>query len=149
MGWSEISLGDIIGVGTPGTVIVMLEAVLDVIPVEKLTMHFHDTYGQALPNILVSLQMGVSTVDSLVSGLGGCPYARGASGNVATENVVYMLHGLGVETNMDLQKLLLAGDFICKQLCRPSGSKAATALSRNTTHCLKLYSIIRGYRFFK
>ncbi|GMH18678.1 hypothetical protein Nepgr_020519 [Nepenthes gracilis] len=139
MGCYEISLGDTIGVGTPGTVIPMLEAVIDVVPVEKLAVHFHDTYGQALSNILASLQMGISTVDSSVSGLGGCPYAKGASGNVATEDVVYMLHGLGVETHLDLRKLLLAGDFICEHLGRASGSKAAIALSRRTTpHFSKL-----------
>ncbi|PRQ45433.1 putative hydroxymethylglutaryl-CoA lyase [Rosa chinensis] len=97
-------------------VLLSLEEVIDVVPTEKLAVRFHDTYGQALPNILVSLQMGISTVDSLVSGLGGCPYAKGASGNVATEDVVYMLNGLGVNTNIDLQKLMLAGDFICKHL---------------------------------
>ncbi|KAK0579940.1 hypothetical protein LWI29_033785 [Acer saccharum] len=133
MGCSEISLGDTIGVGTPGTVIPMLEAVLDVVTVDKLAVHFHDTYGQALSNIFASLQMGISTVDSSVSGLGGCPYAKGASGNVATEDVVYMLHGLGVKTNVDLGRLMVAGDFICKHLGRPSGSKTAIALSRSTT----------------
>ncbi|KAJ0042721.1 hypothetical protein Pint_18507 [Pistacia integerrima] len=139
MGCSEISLGDTIGVGTPGTVIPMLEAVLDVVPVDKLAVHFHDTYGQALSNILTSLQMGISTVDSSVSGLGGCPYAKGASGNVATEDVVYMLNGLGVKTNVDLGKLMIAGDFICKHLGRPSGSKTATALNKTTiAHASKL-----------
>lgn len=138
MGCSEISLGDTIGVGTPGTVIPMLEAVLDVVPADKLAVHFHDTYGQALSNTLVSLQMGISTVDSSVSGLGGCPYAKGATGNVATEDVVYMLTGLGVKTNVDLGKLMLAGDFICKHLGRASGSKAATASSKVTNHASKL-----------
>ncbi|KAK4485631.1 hypothetical protein RD792_008274 [Penstemon davidsonii] len=138
MGCAEISLGDTIGVGTPGTVIPMLEAVLEVVPVEKLAVHFHDTYGQALSNILLSLQMGISTVDSSVSGLGGCPYAKGASGNVATEDVVYMLNGLGVKTNVDLGKLIMAGDFICKHLGRASGSKAAIALSRILANASKL-----------
>ncbi|XP_062167981.1 uncharacterized protein LOC133874152 isoform X1 [Alnus glutinosa] len=138
MGCSEISLGDTIGVGTPGTVIPMLEAVLGVVPVDKLAVHFHDTYGQALSNILASLQVGISTVDSSVSGLGGCPYAVGASGNVATEDVVYMLNGLGVKTNVDLGKLMLAGDFISKHLGRPSGSKTAVALSKLTAHASKL-----------
>ncbi|KAK4737872.1 hypothetical protein R3W88_001569 [Solanum pinnatisectum] len=138
MGCFEISLGDTIGVGTPGTVIPMLDAVTQVVPVERLAVHFHDTYGQALSNILVSLQMGISIVDSSVAGLGGCPYAKGASGNVATEDVVYMLNGLGVKTNVDLRKLLLAGDFICKHLGRPSGSKAAIALSRTTATASKL-----------
>ncbi|XVF56320.1 hypothetical protein PTKIN_Ptkin06aG0109300 [Pterospermum kingtungense] len=129
MGCSEISLGDTIGVGTPGAVIPMLENVIHVVPIDKLAVHFHDTYGQALCNILTSLKMGISTVDSSVSGLGGCPYAKGASGNVATEDVVYMLNGLGVETNVDLEKLILAGDFISKHLGRPSSSKTAVALS--------------------
>ncbi|CAL5423048.1 unnamed protein product [Camellia sinensis] len=96
MGCFEISLGDTIGVGTPGIVIPMLEAVIDVVPLEQLAVHFHDTYRQALSNILASLQMGIGIVDSSVSGLGGCPYAKGASGNVATEDVVYMLNGLRV-----------------------------------------------------
>ncbi|XP_065616333.1 hydroxymethylglutaryl-CoA lyase, mitochondrial [Quercus suber] len=122
----------------PGTVIPMLEAVMDVVPVDRLAVHFHDTYGQALSNILVSLQMGISTVDSSVSGLGGCPYAKGASGNVATEDVVYMLHGLGVKTNVNLGKLMLAGDFISKHLGRPSGSKTAVALSKATSNASKL-----------
>ncbi|KAK9273498.1 hypothetical protein L1049_018308 [Liquidambar formosana] len=138
MGCFEISLGDTIGVGTPGTVIPMLDAVMAVVPVEKLAVHFHDTYGQSLPNILVSLQMGISTVDSSVAGLGGCPYAKGASGNVATEDVVYMLNGLGVKTNVDLGKLMLAGEFISKHLGRPSGSKTAIALSRVTADASKI-----------
>ncbi|KAI3795871.1 hypothetical protein L1987_38531 [Smallanthus sonchifolius] len=95
-----------------GTVISMLGAVMSVVPVEKLAVHFHDTYSQSLPNILVSLQMGISTVDSSIAGLGGCPYAKGASGNVATEDVVYMLHGLGIQTDVDLGKLLETGEFI-------------------------------------
>ncbi|KAJ4706684.1 Hydroxymethylglutaryl-CoA lyase, mitochondrial [Melia azedarach] len=139
MGCSEISLGDTIGVGTPGTVIPMLEAVLDVVPVDKLAVHFHDTYGQALSNIFASLQMSITIVDSSVSGLGGCPYAKGASGNVATEDVVYMLNGLGIKTNVDIEKLMLAGDYICKHLGRPSGSKTAIALSQKTiVHASKL-----------
>nr|XP_027080200.1 hydroxymethylglutaryl-CoA lyase, mitochondrial-like [Coffea arabica]XP_027080208.1 hydroxymethylglutaryl-CoA lyase, mitochondrial-like [Coffea arabica] len=138
MGCFEISLGDTIGVGTLGTVLPMLEAVMVVVPVEKLAVHFHDTYGQSLPNILVSLQMGISTVDSSVSGLGGCPYAKGASGNVATEDVVYMLNGLGIKTNVDLGKLLLAGEFINKHLGRQSGSKTAIAFSRKTADASKI-----------
>ncbi|PKI74392.1 hypothetical protein CRG98_005272 [Punica granatum] len=138
MGCSEISLGDTIGVGTPGTVVPMLEAVMEIVPVNKLAVHFHDTYGQALSNILVSLQMGISTVDSSVAGLGGCPYAKGASGNVATEDVVYMLNGLGIKTNVGLKQLMQAGDFICQHLGRRSGSKTAVALSRSTAHSSKL-----------
>ncbi|XP_047155151.1 hydroxymethylglutaryl-CoA lyase, mitochondrial-like isoform X1 [Vigna umbellata] len=138
MGCFEISLGDTIGVGTPGTVVPMLLAVMAVVPAEKLAVHFHDTYGQSLPNILVSIQMGISAVDSSVSGLGGCPYAKGASGNVATEDVVYMLKGLGVKTNVDLGKLMSAGDFISKHLGRPSGSKTAIAFSRATADASKI-----------
>ncbi|KAF8664643.1 hypothetical protein HU200_054352 [Digitaria exilis] len=133
MGCSEISLGDTIGVGTPGSVVAMLEAVMSFVPVDKIAVHFHDTYGQALANILVSLQMGISIVDSSVSGLGGCPYAKGATGNVATEDVVYMLHGLGIETNVDLNKLMEAGDYISKHLGRPLGSRTAAALRKLTT----------------
>ncbi|KAL9251258.1 Hydroxymethylglutaryl-CoA lyase, mitochondrial-like protein [Drosera capensis] len=128
--------------GRKGTVIPMLEAVVDVIPIENVAIHFHDTYGQAHSNILASLQMGIGTVDSSIAGLGGCPYAKGASGNVAPEDVVYMLDGLGVKTNVNLQKLLLAGDFICKHLDRPSGSKAATALARTSAHISKLQDIL-------
>ncbi|EES07933.1 hydroxymethylglutaryl-CoA lyase, mitochondrial [Sorghum bicolor] len=133
MGCSEISLGDTTGVGTPGSVVAMLQAVMAFVPVDKIAVHFHDTYGQALANILVSLQMGINVVDSSVSGLGGCPYAKGATGNVATEDVVYMLHGLGIETNVDLNKLMEAGDYISKELGRPLGSKTATALRKLTT----------------
>ncbi|WVZ71649.1 hypothetical protein U9M48_020215 [Paspalum notatum var. saurae] len=138
MGCYEVSLGDTIGVGTPGTVVPMLEAAMSVVPVEKLAVHFHDTYGQSLSNILISLQMGVNVVDSSVAGLGGCPYAKGASGNVATEDVVYMLNGLGIKTGVDLGKVMAAGEFICKHLGRQSGSKAATALSKVTTNASKL-----------
>ncbi|KAH6837003.1 Aldolase superfamily protein [Perilla frutescens var. hirtella] len=138
MGCFEISLGDTVGVATPGTVLPMLEAVMAAVPVEKLAVHFHDTYGQSLPNILLSLQMGISTVDSSVSGLGGCPYAKGASGNVATEDVVYMLNGLGVKTNVDMGKLLSAGEYISQFLGRPSGSKTAVALSRISADASKI-----------
>lgn len=138
MGCFEISLGDTIGVATPGTVVPMLEAVMAVVPVEKIAVHFHDTYGQALSNILVSLQMGITAVDSSVAGLGGCPYAKGASGNVATEDVVYMLHGLGVKTNVDLGKLLGAGEFICNHLGRQSGSKTASTLTRVTADASRI-----------
>lgn len=130
MGCFEISLGDTIGVGNPGSVIPMLQAVMSVVPAEKLAVHFHDTYGQSLSNILVSLQMGISVIDASVAGLGGCPYAKGASGNVATEDVVYMLSGLGIATDVDLGKLMAAGDFICSYLGRESGSKAAVALTK-------------------
>ncbi|XP_056152000.1 hydroxymethylglutaryl-CoA lyase, mitochondrial [Lampris incognitus] len=127
MGCYEISLGDTIGVGTPGGMAEMLEAVSREVPVNALAVHCHDTYGQALANILIALQMGISVVDSSVAGLGGCPYAQGASGNVATEDVVYMLHGLGIHTGVDLSKLMDAGAFICRSLNRKTNSKVAQA----------------------
>ncbi|XP_055710574.1 hydroxymethylglutaryl-CoA lyase, mitochondrial isoform X1 [Phlebotomus papatasi] len=131
MGCYEISLGDTIGVGTPGTMSKMLQEVLKVIPADKLAVHCHDTYGQALANILTSLEYGITVVDSSVSGLGGCPYARGASGNAATEDVVYMLHGLGIETGVDLEKLVNVGKFICEELGRPSESKVNRAMRKS------------------
>ncbi|XP_063091825.1 hydroxymethylglutaryl-CoA lyase, mitochondrial isoform X4 [Cavia porcellus] len=127
MGCYEISLGDTIGVGTPGLMKDMLSAVMRDVPVAALAVHCHDTYGQALANTLVALQMGVSVVDSSVAGLGGCPYAQGASGNLATEDLVYMLTGLGIHTGVNLQKLLEAGDFICQVLNRKTSSKVAQA----------------------
>ncbi|KAJ7304348.1 hypothetical protein JRQ81_011898 [Phrynocephalus forsythii] len=130
MGCYEISLGDTIGVGTPGSMKEMLSVVLKELPVEALAVHCHDTYGQALANTLVALQMGVSVVDSSVAGLGGCPYAQGASGNVATEDMVYMLHGLGIHTGVELPKLLEAGAFICKALNRKTNSKVAQAFCK-------------------
>ena len=128
LGCHEISLGDTIGVGTPASVSTMLAAVMEKVPVEKLAVHLHDTYGQALANIHAALSMGVAVVDSSVAGLGGCPYAKGASGNVATEDVVYLLNGLGIEHAVDLDKLVDAGDFICETLGRHNGSKVAIAL---------------------
>jgi hydroxymethylglutaryl-CoA lyase len=128
MGCYEVSMGDTIGVGTPASVSAMLAATLEHIPVSKLAVHLHDTYGQALANIYASLQMGIATVDSSVAGLGGCPYARGASGNVATEDVVYLLNGLGVEHGIDLDKLIAAGNDISRQLGRKSGSRVALAM---------------------
>lgn len=128
MGCHEVSLGDTIGVGTPASIQHMLKAVMASIPSDKLAVHLHDTYGQALANIYAALQMGIATVDSSVAGLGGCPYAKGASGNVATEDVVYLLNGLGIEHGIDLQKLIAAGSFICDSLGRESGSKVANAM---------------------
>jgi len=127
MGCYEISLGDTIGVGTPGTIKAMLEEVIKVIPLERLAVHCHDTYGQALANILTALQMGVSVVDSSTAGLGGCPYAKGASGNVSTEDVVYMLHGMGIQTGVHLEKLVEAGRFISSHLNRDTGSRVGRA----------------------
>ncbi len=129
LGCDEISLGDTIGVGTPQRAQDMLTQVAAVVPMERLAVHFHDTYGQALANILACLELGVATVDSAVAGLGGCPYAKGASGNVASEDVVYMLNGLGIESGIDLDRLAAAGAFICEALGRPSSSKAALALA--------------------
>ncbi len=129
MGCYEISLGDTIGVGTPGKTRAMIEAVAKKVPMAKLAGHYHDTYGQALANIYASLEAGVKTFDSSVAGLGGCPYAKGATGNVATEDVVYMLNGLGIATGVDLEKLRQAGEFICKQLGREPASKVARALA--------------------
>ena len=127
MGCYEISLGDTIGVGTPGRAQTMIDAVAGEVPREHLAGHFHDTYGQALANILACMERGVATFDGSVAGLGGCPYARGASGNVATEDVLYMLHGLGIETGVDLDAVIDAGRFISDALGRQSASKVALA----------------------
>ncbi len=127
MGCYEISLGDTIGVGTPGKARAMIETVSKLVPVEKLAAHFHDTYGQALANLLAVMDLGVAVIDSSVSGLGGCPYAKGASGNVATEDVLYMLNGLGIETGVDLDRVLDAGRFISSALGRRTASKTASA----------------------
>ncbi|KAJ7403490.1 3-hydroxymethyl-3-methylglutaryl-CoA lyase, cytoplasmic [Willisornis vidua] len=127
IGCYEISLGDTIGVGTPGSMKKMLEAVMKEIPLSALAVHCHDTYGQALANILTAIQMGVSVVDSSVSGLGGCPYAKGATGNVATEDVLYMLNGLGINTGVNLYAVMEAGNFICTALNKKTNSKVAQA----------------------
>ena len=119
-----------IGVGTAGSMNRLLEEVTSQIPPEKLAVHCHDTYGQALSNILVALSHGISVVDASTAGLGGCPYAKGASGNVATEDVVYMLSGLGVETGVDLSSLIEAGDYISKSIGRESMSKVARAKAK-------------------
>ncbi|XP_038602479.1 3-hydroxymethyl-3-methylglutaryl-CoA lyase, cytoplasmic isoform X3 [Tachyglossus aculeatus] len=127
MGCYEISLGDTIGVGTPGNMKKMLESVMKEIPQSALGVHCHDTYGQALANILTALQMGISVVDSSVSGLGGCPYAKGSTGNVATEDVIYMLNGLGINTGVNLYKVMEAGNFICMAVNKTTNSKVAQA----------------------
>ena len=129
MGCYEISLGDTIGIGTPAKAEALIEAVGAKIPVERLAAHFHDTYGQALANLLAVMGKGVAAVDTAVAGLGGCPYADGASGNVASEDVLYMLNGLGVATGVDLHKLAAAGRFICAALGRTPASKVARALA--------------------
>jgi len=129
MGAYEISLGDTIGVGTAGATQALVSAVSAQVPVEALAGHFHDTYGQALANVHAALQMGVATFDCSVAGLGGCPYAKGATGNVASEDVLYLLDGLGIETGVDMRKLRLAGDYISAFLGRPSASRVARALA--------------------
>jgi len=131
MGCYEVSLGDTIGTGTPGATRTLLNVVAGQIPRGKLAGHFHDTYGQALANIYASLLEGIEVFDSSVAGLGGCPYAKGASGNVASEDVLYMLQGLGIETGVDLDRLITAGQRISSVLGRANGSRVAKArLSR-------------------
>jgi len=129
LGCYEISLGDTIGVGNPKHARRLVETVAKRVPIEKLAAHFHDTYGQALANLLAVLELGIATIDSSVSGLGGCPYAPGASGNVATEDVVYMLDGMGIETGIDLTLLIKAGNMISTHLGQKSRSKVALARS--------------------
>ena len=129
MGCYEISLGDTIGVGTPGKIQAMIDACATGVPPDKLAGHYHDTYGQALANIYASMELGVATFDASVAGLGGCPYAAGASGNVATEDVVYLLEGLGIETGIDLDKVVDTGIWISSILKRAPGSKAGRAIA--------------------
>lgn len=129
MGCYEISLGDTIGVGTAQATRTLIETVGKQVPREHLAGHFHDTYGQALVNLYASLEEGVAVFDSSVAGLGGCPYAKGATGNVATEDVLYLLNGLGIETGIDLGKVAEAGRAISKALQRNSGSKVSSALA--------------------
>ncbi|MFC3909200.1 hydroxymethylglutaryl-CoA lyase [Legionella dresdenensis] len=131
LGADEICLGDTIGVGTPSQTKAVIEKTLKQIPIHRFAMHFHDTYGQAIANIYAALEMGVYQFDSSVAGLGGCPYARGATGNVATEDVLYLMHGLGIETGVDIYKVVSAGDMICKAIGRKNQSKAANALLAN------------------
>ena len=127
MGCYEVSLGDTIGVGTPGKARTMLRAVAQAVPIDALAVHFHDTYGQALANILACLEEGVAVVDAAVSGTGGCPYAKGATGNVATEDVAYMLRGMGIETGIDLDALSDTGRWLAALLGRETGSKVTRA----------------------
>lgn len=127
-GCYEISLGDTIGVGTPKAALEMVKAVAMSIPIQELAVHFHDTYGQALANIVPCLELGVRTIDSSAGGLGGCPYAKGATGNVATEEVIYMLHGMGLETGVSMDKLIDASEFIFNALQQPNRSKVAKAM---------------------
>ncbi|WP_258806997.1 hydroxymethylglutaryl-CoA lyase [Pseudidiomarina sp. CB1] len=134
MGCYEVSLGDTIGVGTPLKAQRMLEAVAAKVPMEQLALHFHNTYGQALANIASCLPLGVRTIDSAVAGLGGCPYAKGASGNVASEDVVYMLHGMGYDTGIDLAQLITAGQRICSTLGQQPRSNVALAEIAKHSH---------------
>jgi hydroxymethylglutaryl-CoA lyase len=129
LGCYEISLGDTIGVGTPRKIQAMIESCARRVPIGQLAGHYHDTYGQALANIYASMELGVACFDASIGGLGGCPYAAGASGNVATEDMVYMLHGLGVKTGVDLDKLVGIGQWICRILEKEPASKAGRALA--------------------
>ena len=129
MGCYEVALADTIGTGTPGKTRALVEDVAAHIPVAQLAGHFHDTYGQALANTLAALECGVATYDSSIAGLGGCPYAKGATGNVASEDVLYMLDGMGIETGIDLERLIAAGEYICGVLGRPTLSRAARAIA--------------------
>lgn len=128
MGCDEISLGDTVGVGTPKQTCGLIDALLTHIPPEKIAMHFHDTYGQAIANIYASLACGISIFDASIAGLGGCPYAQGATGNVATEDVLYLMHGLGIETGIDIFKIARIGHNICQMLNRTNQSKVGRAL---------------------
>jgi len=129
MGCQEIALADTIGTGTPGKVRAVVETVAQHVPIEKIAGHFHDTYGQALANTYAALECGVAICDSSVAGLGGCPYAQGADGNVASEDVLYMLDGLGIETGVDIKKLIAVGEFICNHLGHRRSSRTARALT--------------------
>ena len=133
MGCYEITICDTHGTGTPGKTRAALEAVMQHIPASRIAGHFHDTYGQAVANVYAALECGVATFDASVAGLGGCPYAKGATGNVATEDVLYLLDGLGIETGVDLALLVAAGEYICGVLGRPTHSKAARALAARRT----------------
>ena len=128
LGCYEVSLGDTTGAGTPAHTRRLIETLARHVPVNRLAGHFHDTFGQALANILVSMQLGVAVFDSSIAGLGGCPYSPGATGNVATEDVLYMLDGMGIETGVKMQQLLVAGEYICNFLGRPTVSRAGRAL---------------------
>ncbi len=128
LGCYEVSLGDTIGIGTPLKAQAMAKTVLETVPADKLALHFHDTRGQALANLFACLELGIATIDASVAGLGGCPYAKGASGNVSTEDVVYMLHGMGIKTGIDLDKLALAGHYITQQLGCQNNSRIGAVL---------------------
>ena len=129
LGCDEISLGDTIGVGTPARAQALVDAVAERVPRDKLAAHFHDTYGQALANLLAVLERGIAAIDASVAGLGGCPYAPGATGNVASEDVLYMLDGLGIASGVDLEAVARAGRFIAAHLGRPPASKVGRAMA--------------------
>ncbi|UEM06735.1 hydroxymethylglutaryl-CoA lyase [Skermanella rosea] len=133
LGCYEVSLGDTVGVGTPGQARDLIDTVVQAVPIDRLAVHFHDTYGQALANILATLEAGIGVIDSSVAGLGGCPYAKGAAGNVATEDVLYMLNGLGIETDVDLDRVAATGVWISEQLGRPNASKVGRAMAGATS----------------
>ncbi|MEL7293695.1 MAG: hydroxymethylglutaryl-CoA lyase [Pseudomonadota bacterium] len=133
MGCDQISLGDTVGTGTPVRIARMLDATLNHLPAAKLAAHFHDTYGQALANLYQALQMGIHVIDSSTGGLGGCPYAKGASGNVATEDVLYLCHGLGIETGVDMQTIVDAAWYICGRLRKLPVSKVSNALKNSAS----------------
>lgn len=128
LGCDEIALADTIGTGTPKITQELIQAVSRLVPIEKIAIHFHDTYGQALANIYAALELGISNIDSAVGGLGGCPYAKGASGNIATEEVLYLLNGLNIKTGVNLNKTIKASEFIHAQLDHPIRSKVAIAI---------------------
>ena len=134
IGTDHIGIADTIGVGTAGKVKEVMEGVMKLVPLAELSGHFHDTYGQALTNIYACLELGIHTFDTSVAGLGGCPYAKGATGNVATEDVVYLLHGLGIQTGIDLDKLIDAGAYISQVLGRKPASRVANAVLAKRTH---------------
>ena len=127
MGCYEVSLGDTIGVGTPLTFKNMLKEVMKKVPVDKLAVHCHNTYGQALTNIYASLELGINKIDTAVAGLGGCPYAKGASGNIATEDVLFMLNGMNIQTNINIDDVIEIGHWICEVLERDNQSKVGVA----------------------
>jgi hydroxymethylglutaryl-CoA lyase len=133
MGCYEVSLGDTIGTGNPGSIARMIEACARAVPIDRLAGHYHDTYGMAIANIHASLQLGMATFDASVAGLGGCPYAKGASGNVATEDVIWLLDGLGIESGIDLVKLAATGAWISATLNRPNGARAGRAIVARDT----------------
>jgi isopropylmalate/homocitrate/citramalate synthase len=137
LGAYEVSLGDTIGVGTAGRTQALFATVAAQVPVTALAGHFHDTYGQALTNVYAALELGVATYDCSVAGLGGCPYAQGATGNVASEDVLYLLNGLGIETGVDMRNLRIAGEFISAFLGRPPASRVARALAAKDPLCGK------------